>query len=456
MYKIKSLFILFLVLTFVLGLQSNAWAVGSGGFEVATQSAKSLGRGTAFVADADDPSAVGYNPAGMSQLDGVQVSGGFSGVNLITRYYAAPGGVNTRSASKLSLIPNMYATLKIPFVPAHFGFGSYVPFGLGNHYSSTHPFRYVGYKNEFQVIAYSLSGSIKLMPSLSVGASAVYYDSHLSQRAKYNSTRITQGVIPGFPAQPDGLLRLDMDGHAWGWNIGGLWKFHKKHQIGFFYRSNIRMRLTGRLASENLQGPVMRGIFGGSDVVSRADSDIVLPQQLTLGYKFQITPKWDVETDFAWTGWRSFDHQVFNNDPSNAVLAGLSPIPRGYHDTFSFSVGSDWAINKYVTLRGGYFFFQAPGRSGNAGPVIPDAHRNGFAVGLGLNPIKNLTIDLTYLAELFTDRNVDYTNVGKNVGIVAEGKYQSFINVFAVNVTYRFGLGAEEEEEEEKEEKGDA
>ena len=46
------------------------------GFDIYEQSAKAVGLGGAFIAQADDPSAIFFNPAGIVQLDGTQLSVG--------------------------------------------------------------------------------------------------------------------------------------------------------------------------------------------------------------------------------------------------------------------------------------------------------------------------------------------------------------------------------------------
>ncbi|MEE9233379.1 MAG: outer membrane protein transport protein, partial [Nitrospirales bacterium] len=46
------------------------------GFRIIDQSASATGQGAAFSAQADDPSALHYNPAGMTQLEGIQFSVG--------------------------------------------------------------------------------------------------------------------------------------------------------------------------------------------------------------------------------------------------------------------------------------------------------------------------------------------------------------------------------------------
>ena len=57
----------------VLGTSAAAYA---GGFEFRIFDAKIAGLGDAFTAVADTPAAVAANPAGMTQLDGIQVSNG--------------------------------------------------------------------------------------------------------------------------------------------------------------------------------------------------------------------------------------------------------------------------------------------------------------------------------------------------------------------------------------------
>jgi long-chain fatty acid transport protein len=425
------------------------YAVGSAGFENASLGAKALGRGNAFTADADDPSAVSHNPAGMSYLKDVEVTGGFAGLNLITDYKAASGGVDTRSASKLKLVPNSYLTLKVPFLPVHAGVGVNAPFGLANQYPSTHPFRYVGYKNELTVLGCTFAGSLQLHPKFSVGAGATYYDATLKQRFKLNSTRITHSVLPFWPDLDDASSYLHTSGDGWGWSLGAIFKPYPRHTLGFHYRSKARLNLSGYLDTEDLYGPILQAVFGGQTSGTPIHTHLMLPPQATWAYKYQATKTWDVEVDFGWTGWHTFREQNFTIGNPNAVLNGLTPIPQGYRDTFSFHLGSDWDITRYLTLRGGYFFYDSPARRGNLGPVIPDSDRQGFSTGMSLH-YKNISLDLVYIAELFVERKVADTNVGVLSGIEADGKYTSFLNLFGVNITYRFDypwVKCEEEKE---------
>ena len=52
------------------------------GFRLADQDAFATARGEAFVATADNPSAIYYNPAGIAQLKGNNLRGGVYGIYL--------------------------------------------------------------------------------------------------------------------------------------------------------------------------------------------------------------------------------------------------------------------------------------------------------------------------------------------------------------------------------------
>src|SRR5687768_6831992 len=66
-------------------------AVLADGFRNPFQSAAAMGQGNAFTAQADDASAVFYNPAGMTQLPGIQFLGGIEFVNVDTHFRNSTG-----------------------------------------------------------------------------------------------------------------------------------------------------------------------------------------------------------------------------------------------------------------------------------------------------------------------------------------------------------------------------
>ncbi len=55
------------------------------GFRIADQGAEATARGNAFTATADNPSAVFYNPAGITELSGTRALLGVYGISLKAR-----------------------------------------------------------------------------------------------------------------------------------------------------------------------------------------------------------------------------------------------------------------------------------------------------------------------------------------------------------------------------------
>jgi len=109
----------------VLGLIMLSTSVFGSGFETHEQGAKAVAMGGAFTAEADDPSAVFYNPAGITQLEGTQASLGVSVIRPYGKFQSngnpAMGslpGDTTSNKTRYYFIPNDYITYKLG---THFG-----------------------------------------------------------------------------------------------------------------------------------------------------------------------------------------------------------------------------------------------------------------------------------------------------------------------------------------------
>src|SRR5208283_1858880 len=86
---------------------SSLWATG---FRLPDQDAFATGRGEAFVATADNPSAIYYNPAGISQLTGNNLRAGIYGIYLDPSYTPPGGGQTYDNQLKYHAIPQFFYT----------------------------------------------------------------------------------------------------------------------------------------------------------------------------------------------------------------------------------------------------------------------------------------------------------------------------------------------------------
>ena len=65
------------------------------GFRLADQDAEATARGEAFVATADNASAIYYNPAGITQISSNSLRGGLYGIYLSPTFRPPPGQPNS-------------------------------------------------------------------------------------------------------------------------------------------------------------------------------------------------------------------------------------------------------------------------------------------------------------------------------------------------------------------------
>ena len=118
-------------------------APGSGlgsGFALYEAGARSSALAGAVVARADDLSAIFYNPAGLVQLPGFQVMGGFSFIVPRAEIVTHSGRVDTRTLmdSQVSAVPHFFASYQVAD-RVWLGLGLNSPFGLGVKYNDNWP-----------------------------------------------------------------------------------------------------------------------------------------------------------------------------------------------------------------------------------------------------------------------------------------------------------------------------
>ena len=138
---VKSLFV-----TLISSAALTPPSLMAAGIRVPDQDHVATARAEAFAATADNPSAIYYNPAGISQLDGQNISLGVYGISLGSRY--ENGGTSFDTKSKIQALPQVYYTAKCPKYPLTFGVGFYSPYGLGMEWPENTPFNSLAKRGE--------------------------------------------------------------------------------------------------------------------------------------------------------------------------------------------------------------------------------------------------------------------------------------------------------------------
>src|SRR5580704_501970 len=241
------------------------------GIRIPDQDAFATGRGEAFVATADNPSAIYYNPAGITQLDGDNIRGGFYGIYLNDHFSGDGASANTRDS--IQGVPQLYYTHTFEDIPLSLGLGLYSPYGLSINWPNTTPFAEAGYPyyGSLQYPTLNPVLAYKILPCLSIAAGPTLNFGNLQLREEV--------------AGPTSDFKYNGDGFAPGANVGILYQPMQQLSFGASYRSESRMQFDGHTS--------FNAFFGGGS--ASATANVPFPQNVIAGVSYRPTPKWNVE-----------------------------------------------------------------------------------------------------------------------------------------------------------------
>ncbi|PLY03760.1 MAG: hypothetical protein C0624_06580 [Desulfuromonas sp.] len=450
-----------MILVFVVMSAGSAFAAG---FALIEQSVKGLG--TAFsggAAVAENPSTVFFNPAGMTRLEGQQATAGLhvivpsaefeldSASNALTGtiYSDAAGTTQNESgeAGQVGTTPNLYYTHNLGN-DWTVGFGVNVPFGLATEYDKDWVGRYHGVNSEVMTVNINPSIAYKVNDQLSLGAgvSAMYMEANLSQMIDFG---LSSGV-PALASNPIADVYADINADSWGYgyNLGALYEFNEDTRVGLSYRSEVKQDLEGDadFTTPNLDAINPLLTLGASAAFpdQGASGTITLPASAQLSVYHEVLPGWAVMADIMWTEWSSFEDLTieFDQGIGSGLAKKASTTQEQWDDNMRYSVGTAYALNDEVTLRGGLAYDETPIPDEYRTPRIPGADRFWIALGGGY-AIDAWSVDVAY-AHLFVDdgdvdlqAGTDPTADEFGRGNLS-GSFENSVDIVSVEVSYKF------------------
>lgn len=422
----------------------NVFAQGTAGLYNPVFGAAALAQGNAFVARADDATAVHFNPAGLTQLDKAQASLGATFVLPIIDYHGPSGRETMRR--KINTVPNAYFTSPIVKNKLAAGLGVTVPFGLSGKWRSDGFSKYVITEFDLKVIDVNPSLAFKPFSFLSIGAGLDYFYLN-SHREKYVNVGITNSTLTGLPVvpgTPDAFQKLEEHGDAFGYNIGLLFDITPRHSVGISFTSKAVIHVNGKLKLSNLSGATA-ALFGSTNTFVRTRTTATLPEMISFGYAYK-RDCWSIEADLQWTNWSRFDVLKYGFRPSNVLLEADDKDVRQWHNTWSFALGGEYKVNNSIRARGGYSYHETPVPSRTFEPSVPQSSRHGVFVGGEYRwgkkePVKIIEgekwIDFAFGTIFYEERHINNT-VGNSMGGSIDGRYDLITYMVAINFNLSF------------------
>jgi long-chain fatty acid transport protein len=423
------------VCAFLAGFFSqNAFASDNGVFKLEVPDAAAVGMGGAFTGEADRPSAVYYNPAGIVQMDDIQTSVGLSWAQPQIKFEsAAPGNGNTSKMKEDNYIfPDSFTTIPLIKGKFYLGLGESTDFGGGNDWEANGFSQYGTIKDSIVDKDFRLVAAYKINDQWSLGAGATDDESQFEHDF---------GINQGTGTNVDTLFKAK--DNAWGFNLAAMFKLNAQNQFGLDYKSPIHHTYDGTLYLNNLSPFSLGspGFFNGTSFSTEAVQKLTLPQSVTLGYSVKPIDKLTINFDLEWTDWSQYKQQTLyypNVTPTQAaVLATGNPQTRDWASVWSESLGIQYAVTDKFRLRTGYEHHQTPVPGIDFDTEFPDADSNSVSFGFGYDITSRLTIDVAYVADFYQARNVT-TTADAVYGASLSGKYSAFVNVGTMSLTYKF------------------
>lgn len=404
----------------------------SAGFQISETSVTGLGRGFAGQGVAGDSiSEMTANPAAL----GLHFDTEFEiGIHVIvpsasfknrgsSQTLLMPGGPVTIPASgpnsdgrENALVPNLYLSGAIND-RMRYGIGITAPYGLTTEYDSNWVGRYAAIKSELETVDINPALTYKVNNiTIGAGLSIVKADAEL-----------TRALFTG-PGSPDGLVKVEGDDTAIGWNVGAVGE-DEVGRFGIGFRSRVSLDFEGDLEISPL------GVTAGTK------ADLVLPKTVYLSGLLKKNPQLDLLASARWTDWTSFEELRFrfNNGFPDSIT------PENWSSSTTISVGFNYRKSDAWTYRGGLVYDESPVSDEFRTARISDADRIWVTFGGSYNVSKRVRVDFGY-AHIFADN----ANLSESTNLVAtapgaatdnlNGRYtDTDVDILSVAVAVKLG-----------------
>ncbi len=305
--------------------------------------------GNGFVARADSAETVFSNSAGMTRLDGTQMTVNgilatdFSHFEVDENKTTVDGG-DPRDPQG-SIIPSFYYARQYDD-NWHFGASLNVPTGFGATDGPNWAGRYYSDRSSLVYIALNPAVAYKFNDSLSVGASVriMYADSEVHTQVN------NKLLVDRF--EDDGRVTVQSDGVGYGAALSMLYSFSPDTRVGLTWSSQVNIDVDTDINFRDVRLPpeVINDLQ--SQNIDIADN---VPMTAGFGVYHRLQNDWELTFDALWIEFSKFGVTQVSLD------RGTLNTPKGiYNNFFATSVGTTWPINDKMRGAAGLLWVQSP------------------------------------------------------------------------------------------------
>jgi len=382
--------------------------LSASGTRVGFKDAFATARGNAFVATADNPSAIYYNPAGLTQLRGQEVSATAYFIRLEADYRSAATGQTSSLNAETKLLPQVYYAWAPENKPWALGVGFYAPYGLSTDWSATPDLFEFATKNTETYTTLNPVFAWRLSDTVSIGGGVTF--NHL--KVDLNRGVLLSGVLPS------ALFHFAANGDATGYNLGLRWQPAEQHAFGLSYQARTNFGVSG---TSDLY-PLILG--------EPASAGFAFPEVFIVGYSYRPTPGWNFEANIDWTNWTCLKTVTITK------ASGAVALPFDWKASYFYELGMTRYWGDGWQVSAGYTLSENSVPDATWNPAVPDTTRLFWCAGLGYTqgPLRVMATLQRTTAGSRTVRSGQHTFFGST----PDGAYDTTITSFSLSLDYRF------------------
>ncbi len=390
----------------------------AGGFQVNEHGSRAMGMGGAFIAVANDPSAIYFNPAGLAQLKGMKIMLGATFIAPRTTFRGPAPSVDEHKMVKQIFYPiNLYGSYQLTNKLV-VGLGLNNPFGLGTKWPEDWVGRFLATETRLRTFFVTPSVAYKVTEDISVGWGLDFVYGQVLLKRKADLA----------PFAGEGNVKLEGSGTGFGYRFGILANPLKDLSVGFSYRGDVRLKFKG---TAETKGPAqLQNNLPNGDV----KTELTTPQNFNFGLAYKVNPQLLVAASLQYVTWSSYrDLKVDFVDPKWPDLSS----PKNWFDSYIIRFGGEYNLLSNLDLRAGMLYDKNPIRDEYVDPTLPDSDRLGFTFGAGYK-MQNITLDFSYMFLRVAERTISSSKVYYSGSNPFNGTYNTTTHLFGFNVTYNF------------------
>ena len=381
--------------------------LAASGTRVGFKDAFATARGNAFVATADNPSAVYYNPAGLTQLKGQDFSATAYLVEFQADYSSSLTGRTSSLKKETQLLPQFYYAWASADSRWALGLGYYAPFGLSTDWNNSPDLFEFATKNKETYTTFNPVFAWRVSDSFSIGGGVTF--DHL--KVDLNRGIIFSGVAP------TGTFRFNASGDDVGYNLGLRWQPADEHAFGLSYQAQTTFNVNG---TSDLV-PLIAG--------EPAQASFAFPDVIIAGYSYRPTPEWNIEANIDWTNWDRFKAVTITK------ASGPVTLPFNWRSSYFYEIGATRYFNNGWSASAGLTYAENSVPDATFNPALPDANRLFWNAGVGYaqGPLR-------FMLTLQRASGSRTVNSGQRTlaGSTPDGSYSTSINALSFSLDYRF------------------